>query len=309
MARIERQITQAQSGERLDRALASLLPGLSAARIAKLIRQGAVAQDGRTLLRSNQKALLGQSYVLQLPLQEAALAELCVLYEDEHLLALAKPAGRLTHKTPRSKEESLADLAEARFGPLPLDAGPERPGIVHRLDRDTSGVIVLARHSESMAALRSAFRERSVQKHYLALVQGRSEQEQWTVDAALGPLDPANPSDRDRQRADPNGKQAITHFRALAQHGPYTWIACMPHTGRRHQIRVHLGLCGLFIAGDPLYRHPQPIKKGPKRLALHAESIALKHPATHLPWKAQCPLPSDLRPWCAAQIPSACDDL
>lgn len=303
-AKVERLISQAQAGERLDRALAGLLPGCSPARVAKLIRQGAVTCAGRTILRSNQKAALGQSYVLRMPVAEAALAQLEALVEDEHLLAVAKPPGLLTHGTGRSQEPSLADYAEARWGPLPRDAGDERPGIVHRLDRDTSGLIVIARHSACMAALRDAFRQRNVRKHYLALVQGTPAQAEWTIDAPLAAIDASNPRDRDRQRVDPRGKQAQTTFRVLSQHGPFTWVACTPLTGRRHQIRVHLAESGLFIAGDPLYRHPSPASGGPKRLALHAEALALTHPISGQAWSAHCALAKDLWTWCGPQLPS-----
>lgn len=290
-------IPEAQQGERLDRALASLLPGLSASRIARLVRQGAVLCNGRPLGRTSAKAKLGDRYRFSLPLAEAAQAQLEELYADGSIIGVNKPSGLLAHGTGQHAEATLADLADARWGPLPQDAGHERPGIVHRLDRETSGVIVLARTSAAMASLRAAFKQRSVQKRYLALVHGSPALDSWCVEAALGPASPGSLRDRDRQKIDPSGKPSETRFEVVSRQEGRTWVACMPLTGRRHQIRVHLFEGGLPIVADPLYRGPKLAGGDPPRLALHAQSLTLEHPDTGQPWSIQADLPADLAPW------------
>ncbi len=288
------------AGKRLDAVLAELSPGRSRAAWQKAVRRGQVRLDGRRVLRSNLRLQPGSR--LQVPGQEAPVAsqspELVVLHEDDHILVLDKPAGLLTHGTERRPEPNLAQLAAERFGRLPLLMGEERPGIVHRLDRNTSGVIVLARTAAAMEELRGAFRERRVRKEYLALVHGRPEATGFECDEDLGPRE-GHP-DKQECRPRGEGKTARTGVVLEEQLGELSLLRCRPHSGRRHQIRVHLSARGLPIVGDPMYRPKgtPALPSGAPRLrrhALHADSLCFRHPHDGEEVAFSAPLPGDLR--------------
>jgi len=193
----------------------------------------------------------------------------------------------------------LADDLNRRFGPLPDSRGEERPGTVHRLDRETSGVLVVARTEMALAHLQDQFRERSVQKVYLALASGcPAEIDDFTLDGALGPV----PGKADRQAVlSEGGKDARTTISVERSFGTHSLLACTLHTGRRHQIRVHLAEHSLPVVGDPLYgtERQRPLPPGvpsPPRLALHAQLLGFDHPATGDRVRFEAPLPADLSP-------------
>lgn len=287
------------SGQRLDQILAELFPERSKAALQKLVRRGKVHLDGKRILRSNVRPrprarvrlLVGEAQ------DGGGPSPLDVLHEDEHLVLVNKPAGLLTHSNEKEQGKSLADLAVRSLGPLPMLMGEHRPGIVHRLDRETSGLLILARTAEAMEGLRAAFRARKVRKTYQALVHGRPEEPsqslRWDIDGVRG--------HRDRQQTLPpgQGKNAETRVELLEELGPCCLVACHPRTGRRHQIRVHLHAAGIPIVGDQIYgaKNAPPLPDGAPALrahGLHAAGLEFDHPIHGRTMKFEAPLRPEL---------------
>lgn len=239
--------------------------------------------DGERVLRSNirpRRRARVRLFLEETPATRVV-ESLDVVFEDQHLFVVNKPAWMLTHSNEKEQGKSLADIAVRQFGRLPMLMGEHRPGIVHRLDRETSGLIILARTGEAMEGLQQAFRERKVRKEYLALVHGSLQEPtqslRWGLDAVA--------NHRDRQEALPpdQGKRAETDVEQLESLGPCSLVLCRPHTGRRHQIRVHLHAAGAPIVGDKIYgaKHAPLLPTGAPPLrahALHAAAIEFKHP-------------------------------
>ncbi len=280
-------------GLRLDEALSRMVPELSRARLQKLVRRGAVRLDGRVVYRSAGR--VGNGTRIEIHLDPPPLR---ILHCDDSLAILDKPAGLLSHGFPGCREVTLCDQAQEAFGPLPEGAGGGRPGVVHRLDRETSGLLLLARTDSALLALKAQFRSRSVRKRYLALCSGSPPRESWSCERPLGPA----PGGGSRQWIDPptGGKEAHTDFRLLQRRGELCWIEARPRTGRRHQVRLHLCASGLSVVDDPLYQArgaPRP-PKGARigRCALHADSLELRHPDDGRPLRFEAPWPSDLGP-------------
>jgi 23S rRNA pseudouridine1911/1915/1917 synthase len=273
---------------RLDRVLERLVPERTKAQLQKLVRKGCVKIDKQRVVRSNVRVKAGQRLRIQFedsPAQPKDLAHgVRILHSDEHLAVLDKPCGLLVHATDRlAATPTFADAAEHLVGPLPTTYGAERPGIVHRLDRHTSGLLVVARTEPTFHALKELFKQGSVEKRYLALTTGSHPPDEFSCHAPIGP----QPNQPDRQMADPptDGKRATTHFRVLERLGDFTLLECQLETGRRHQIRIHLFENGLQILGDSLYRitgAPKLPETCPKisRQALHASELSFIHPAT-----------------------------
>ncbi|MFT5284210.1 MAG: 23S rRNA pseudouridine1911/1915/1917 synthase [Planctomycetota bacterium] len=307
-------IPQKFKGERLDRVLDELVPDRSRAWLQKLARRGGIRIQGNPVRRSNIRVQGGERLALEVDANTSkqaanSAAELEILFEDEHLIAINKPPGLLTHAAPQTDEAALADLLVERFGPLPTQRGAERPGIVHRLDRETSGVIVAARDSRTMDGLSDQFRAREVQKLYLALVHGTPAEPNFDIDLPLEPQRGAG----DREQIAPlgKGKSAETQFRLEASFGQFSLLACMPRTGRRHQIRVHAAEAGFPVMFDKLYRRPDraELPAGApllRRHALHASEIRLTHPITAENLHFKAPPPADfaaLLDWLEQQRP------
>jgi 23S rRNA pseudouridine1911/1915/1917 synthase len=284
-------------GERLDRALAHLVPEFSRSYLQQLIESGAVRLSGRAATKVSQRVRAGEAGEVELrptPQSQAFLAEplpLAVVYEDAHLLVVDKPAGLVVHPAPGNWTGTLLNALLAR------DAGARslpRAGIVHRLDKDTSGLMVVARTRAAMDRLVQMIAAREVSRQYLALAhrpwQGPATRR---VDAAIG-RDPRNRLRMavvDLQRHP--GKPAATVFRLLEQGQAGCGLLCTLETGRTHQIRVHLAHVGHPIVGDPLYGGGPAA--GLQRQALHAFRLAFAHPVTAQPLAFHAPLPADIR--------------
>ncbi len=312
-------------GRRLDHVLVDLVPGWSRSRLQAVIRDGGVQVDGRTVRKANLLFEAPARVAVHLPAPRsealdvtgAPIRELCVLYEDDAVAVIDKPAGLASHPKfsgpvdPGSADGSAAfgglsvsDLAEARYGALPVGQGEGRPGIVHRLDRLTSGVMVLARTEAAMEALVAQFRRRTVEKTYLAIVYGAPRFDSLWIDAPLA----ANPRSPDRQRVATRDQQdageareAETFIEVRERFGGLSLLACQPRTGRTHQIRVHLQHAGLPILGDRIYHSrgapPVVLPEGapvPQRQCLHASVLSLDHPVTGERLRIEAPLPRDL---------------
>lgn len=277
-------------GERLDLIVARL-GGLSRARARELVDGGSVTVDGATATASNRRVAAGSDIAFTVPPVTDALSPEAVpfdvLYEDQYLAVVAKPAGIVTHPGAGRTAGTLASGILHRW-PSVRGVGDEgRWGIVHRLDRDTSGALVVALTVEAFGALRTMIRERRVERRYLALVKGIPPTPTGTIDAPLG----ADPRRRGRRRVDPSGRSARTHYRMLASDGGISLLEVTLETGRTHQIRVHLTAAGLPIIGDRQYG----IGGGGPRQFLHAGRLRFEHPITHREVDVMAPLPDDLR--------------
>lgn len=289
---------------RLDRALAELLPHLSRTHIKELIVGGHVRIAGQPVNRAR-APLIGPCEIevtiaprRNLRVERGDPSTLVVLYEDEALIVIDKPPGVLAHPTESSMGASVSDLAAARYGVLPTLQGKDRPGIVHRLDAGTSGVMVLARTAESFGHLMQQFRERTVEKRYVALVYGEPRFETGWVEAPID-RDPRN-SGRMAVGAAGQGRDARTFYRVIERFAGLALIGAEPKSGRTHQIRVHLTSIGMPLVGDKLYR-----RKGgpslrlpddaplPPRQCLHAQSLSLSHPSTGERLTFEAPLAAD----------------
>ncbi|MGB0332076.1 MAG: RluA family pseudouridine synthase [Planctomycetota bacterium] len=310
------EIPEEQGGARLDVALAALVQGQSRSQVQRLIKRGAVKVGGEPIRRANTSVEAGAAVVVTLEADQevstdvdgAAIVELEVLHEDASVIVINKPAGLVCHPNPRQTRGTLSDLAVARFGPLPEVQGANRPGIVHRLDRLTSGVMVMGRTLPALQSLKDQFKEREVSKMYLAVVHGTPRFDSEWRTGAIG----ASTKNPERMRVVPAGLQselvergearaAETLIERVEELGPATLVAAHPRTGRTHQIRVHLQDAGLPIVGDRAYSHgsaqKHPMPRSVQRMerpALHARRLSFCHPDTGEKVTFEAPLPADM---------------
>lgn len=285
-------VDAAQAGERLDRYVTARLPELSRTRVQALIEAGEVCVGARTG-RASTRVAAGDHIVLVIPAPVAVALEaepipLRVVYEDADLLVVDKPAGLVVHPAPGHPRGTLVNALLAHCADLAGISGDLRPGIVHRLDKDTSGLIVVAKHDRSHRVLAAQFRERSTDKRYWALLDGAPASESGTIDAPIG---------RHPQRTQPmaivsSGRPAVTHFRVQRRFPRHTLVECRPVTGRTHQIRVHLAGIGCPIVGDRVYGREEPTLPL-ERHFLHAARLSFRLPSGELR-TFEAPLPDDL---------------
>jgi 23S rRNA pseudouridine1911/1915/1917 synthase len=300
---IVRRVGDAHAGRRLDLFLAAQ-PEIGSRPLAKeLADRGRVEVDGRAA-RAGQVLIAGQEvrFVLPPPAPPPAPMPdfaLRVLFEDPHLLVIDKQAGLHVHPPSgaRAPVVSVAALAVARCGPLPSVAGADRPGIVHRLDKETSGVMVLAKDEESVHFLKAQFKARTVRKEYAALAWGEARFDSDYIERNLA----VHPRYGDRMTVvEEGGREASTYYEVVERFAGFTRFCCVPKTGRTHQIRVHLASIGHSLVGDRMYRSRRigdaSLPQGapdPGRHCLHAARIELRHPRTHEPVTFEAPLPDD----------------
>ncbi len=294
-------------GQRLDQALAALFPDYSRSRLQGWIRAGQVRVDGREL-RPRDKVDGGEEVVLSATLEDEtdAAAEpirLAILHEDAEVLVLDKPAGLVVHP---GAGNPAGTLVNALLHHRPDLRVLPRAGIVHRLDKDTSGVMVVACTPAAHAALVRQLEERSVRREYEAVCVGVMTGG-GTVDAPIG----RHPVDRVRMAIREGGREAVTHYRVVARFRGHTHVLCKLETGRTHQIRVHLASIRCPIVGDPVYGGRLALPKGAsaaliealrgfRRQALHAARLEFEHPGSGEPVRFEAPLPADLEGLLAA---------
>jgi 23S rRNA pseudouridine1911/1915/1917 synthase len=278
------------AGVRLDRFLAGLPELPSRAEAERLLEAGAVLVDGRARPKSHR---LEGGERLSVRLAEAAPAglvaeamELRVAWEDEHLLVVDKPAGLVVHP---GHGHATGTLAHGLLAHDAAGGDESRPGIVHRLDRDTSGLLVVARSEEAHARLEELIRERRVERGYTALVRGRPGSRAGRIDAPIG-RDRADPTRQSLDTETP--REAVTHFEVVELLPRHTLLTVRLETGRTHQIRVHLAAIGLPVSGDPAYGVAGDL--GLSRQFLHAGRLAFGHPFTGEPVEVRSPLPPEL---------------
>jgi 23S rRNA pseudouridine1911/1915/1917 synthase len=270
--------------QRLDEFVAKRLPKISLTRIRRLIAEGDVLLNSERSLKGV-RLQPGDKVSVKIFAAEKSSATpepipLDILFEDEHIIAVNKPAGLLAHPSNTEKSGTLTNALAYHF--WQTDGEPIRPGLVHRLDRNTSGVIVIAKTPRAHRTLSKHFRERWVKKFYLALVSGRVEKDSGEVDAPIGSDPKLWPHWRVMSESE-GGKPAQTLYRVKRRFKAHTLVELEPLTGRTHQLRIHCGLIGHPIVGDPIYAStvdPLAAKHKLKQHLLHAARLVFRHPAT-----------------------------
>lgn len=302
-------ISSEQCGERLDRFLINVINGVSRTYLQKLIRDGAVTVSDKIPKQPSYKLRSGDQVCLTLPDSKPLDTfppediPLDILFEDSHLIVLNKPAGMLVHPASGVNTGTLVNALLSHCNDLSGIGGVERPGIVHRLDKDTSGILVVAKSDIVHRNLSMQFEEHSITRQYVAIVCGIPEEITGTIDAQIGR------SRRDRRRmttVKSDGRRAITHYQVLEIYNRFTLVELTLETGRLHQIRVHLQHIGHPVAADPIYGGDQraldaaetnPLKHALlslKRQALHARTLQFEHPVTQEHMHFSAPKPADL---------------
>ncbi len=296
------------SGSRLDRFMAVRIGALSRSRVKSLIMEGHAAVDGVAVTDPAKAVQAGAEYSLRPPppidaVPQAEAIALAILFEDQDLLVLDKPAGLVVHPAPGNEDGTLVNALLAHCGDALAIGGERRPGIVHRLDKDTSGVMVVAKTDLAMAALAEAFAWRALERSYHALCWGVPAPSEGEIEGAIG----RDPQDRKRMAVvTRGGKLALTHYKVnSAWYGAVALAECRLATGRTHQIRVHLAAKGHPIVGDPVYlrRVPAAARLLPAglrgalldfpRQALHAAVLGFRHPRTGAALRFETPPPAD----------------
>ncbi|MGN0981707.1 MAG: RluA family pseudouridine synthase [Candidatus Limivicinus sp.] len=272
-------ITAEESGERIDALLVRTLPSLSRSQVQKLLEQGSVTLNGRGL-KKNHRCSAGESYVLTLPEPEdlpliPQNIPLDVIFEDDDLIVVNKPRGLVVHPAPGHPDGTLVNALLYHCGDsLSGIGGQRRPGIVHRIDKDTSGLLIVAKNDFTHQQLSVQLADHSLCREYEAVVRGSFKEESGTVNRPIG----RHPVDRKRMAiTDKNSKPAITHWQLLASYKGYSHILCRLETGRTHQIRVHMASIGHPLLGDFTYGAPSP-EKGLEGQCLHARRLRFVHP-------------------------------
>jgi 23S rRNA pseudouridine1911/1915/1917 synthase len=309
---LEAHIAPEEAGERLDKALAARWPALSRARLQALIAQGALSRDGVGVSAGASKTQAGL-YRLHVPAPTAAEPEpedipLEILFEDAHLIVVNKPAGMAAHPAPGSYRGTLVNaLLHRCAGQLSGVGGVARPGIVHRLDKDTSGVMVAAKSDAAHAGLSALFAAHDIERAYIALARGAPQPSSGTIHTRIG----RSPHDRKKMAVlrteQASGREAITHYRTQRAFGPAerplaSRLLCRLETGRTHQIRVHLASKGCPCLGDPVYGSGPPAaavreamaEAGLQRQALHAAILGFVHPVTGEALRFETAPPDDM---------------
>ncbi len=282
------------AGMRLDRFLAGLCPDFSRARLQGFIRDGN-ATVNRSAAKPSWPLREGDAVVLTVPAETApsplAAQEmpLGILFEDDHLLVLDKPAGLVVHPGAGNREGTLANGLLHHCAGLEIVGGTERPGIVHRLDKETSGCLVVAKTESAHRQLAAQFASREVEKTYLALVDGIPRMPHGAIDAAIG----RHTVHRQKMAVVERGRDALTRYRVLESRDGKALVQCQPKTGRTHQIRVHLKHLGHPVSGDPVYGR----RGNFTRHMLHAWKLSFTHPAKGTGVSFAAPLPADFPDW------------
>jgi 23S rRNA pseudouridine1911/1915/1917 synthase len=282
---------------RLDVFLTGQFPDFSRTRIQQLIRDGMVQVDGQLTDKSGQTIKPGQEIVLEIPPPVTTeitgeKIDLVIIYEDENVLVVDKPAGMVVHPAYGHGSGTLVNAILGREGELPLINGEFRPGIVHRLDKETSGLILIAKNDRSLHHLQEQFKNRKVEKNYLALVDGHPPTPVGRVDAPIG-RDPRNR--KKMSVVEPGlGREAVTDFKMVQEFKNHTYLGIHPLTGRTHQIRVHMRFLGCPVTGDTIYG----LKKSSvtlNRHFLHATRLIIRLPDEDQPRIFTAKLPAELQ--------------
>jgi len=290
------EVDMLSDGKRLDVFLSGAAGELSRSFTQKLITDGMVAVNGEVAVRASYKVKSGDLITLNIPSPDGLEVNpepipLDIYHEDGDIIVVNKPRGMVVHPAAGNYTGTLVNALLYHCRDLSGINGVTRPGIVHRLDKDTSGLIMVAKNDAAHSSLASQLKDRQVKRRYLALAHGRIDEESGKVDAPIG-RDPRN-----RQKMavlDRNSKQAVTHYCVLERFAGYTYLKLRLETGRTHQIRVHLAYIGHPVVGDPKYGPARP-HFGLEGQFLHAAVLGFKHPRTGLYLEFEAPLPDELK--------------
>ncbi len=301
---IQATITPAADGWRLDRALAEAVPTLSRERLKVLIAGGKVTRDGLLVREPARKAAAGEIFAVAVPdpvpaHNEAQDIPLVIAFEDEHLIVVDKPAGLVVHPAAGNLDGTLVNaLLHHCQGSLSGIGGVARPGIVHRIDKDTSGLMVAAKTDRAHEGLAKQFADHSIERRYLAIVGGVPTPPAGKVDAPLA----RSPQNRKKIAIVATGKRAVTHYRTVERlRRDAALVECRLETGRTHQVRVHMASLGHALLGDPVYGRTKHAHRailetlGFRRQALHAARLGFIHPITRTALSFDSAMPADMQ--------------
>ena len=285
--------SEESKNQRLDAFLASSLDGLTRSQATRLIESGEVAVNGRAVSKSY-KLAGGEDIAVTLPEPEPVEAvpqdiPLDVVYEDADVIVVNKPSGMVVHPAPGHPDGTLVNaLLYHCAGTLSGVGGTLRPGIVHRIDRDTSGLIIAAKNDAAHQYLSAQLADHTLARTYECIVVGALREDRGTVDAPIA----RHPTDRKRMAVVAGGREAVTHWEVIARYPGYTHVRCRLETGRTHQIRVHMAYIGHPILGDTVYGAKKEVP-GLTGQCLHAVGLRFLHPRTHEVVELSCPLPDE----------------
>ena len=285
--------SEESKNQRLDAFLASSLDGLTRSQATRLIESGEVAVNGRAVSKSY-KLAGGEDIAVTLPEPEPVEAvpqdiPLDVVYEDADVIVVNKPSGMVVHPAPGHPDGTLVNaLLYHCAGTLSGVGGALRPGIVHRIDRDTSGLIIAAKNDAAHQYLSAQLADHTLARTYECIVVGALREDRGTVDAPIA----RHPADRKRMAVVAGGREAVTHWEVIARYPGYTHVRCRLETGRTHQIRVHMAYIGHPILGDTVYGAKKEVP-GLTGQCLHAVGLRFLHPRTHEVVELSCPLPDE----------------
>ncbi|MBN8848973.1 MULTISPECIES: RluA family pseudouridine synthase [unclassified Sphingomonas] len=301
---IQATIAPTADGWRLDRALADAVPTLSRERLKVLIAGGKVERDGQLVREPARKAAAGETFAVTVPdpapaRNEAQDIPLRIAFEDEHLIVVDKPAGLVVHPAAGNLDGTLVNaLLHHCKGSLSGIGGVARPGIVHRIDKDTSGLMVAAKTDRAHEGLAKQFADHSIDRRYLAIVSGQPTPPAGSVDATLA----RSPQNRKKIAIVANGKRAVTHYRTVERlRRDAALVECRLETGRTHQVRVHMASLGHALLGDPVYGRTKQAHRalletlGFRRQALHAARLGFIHPITKVALSFESTMPADMQ--------------
>ena len=287
------QTSEADAGTRLDACLARAIEDLTRSAAAKAIEDGRVLVNGKAPNKSYK--LMGHEQIEFTPEEPAPIdavpqdIPLDVVYEDDDVIVVNKPTGLVVHPAPGHPDGTLVNALLHHCGDsLSGIGGEKRPGIVHRIDRDTSGLIIAAKNDAAHLALSAQLKDHSLSRTYECLVTGNMKQDSGTVDAPIG----RSSADRKKMAVVPTGRRAVTHWEVVARYPGVTHLRCRRETGRTHQIRVHMAYIGHPILGDTVYGAKKPVP-GLTGQCLHATGLRFVHPRTGEPVELHCPLPPE----------------
>ncbi len=295
-------VSHEDAGERLDVFLARRLPGRSRSQWQRMVRAGCVEIGLRPAGKAGEEIKAGDRIrvrCVEKPIHaEPEALPLEIVYEDPDLAIVNKPAGMVVHRGAGIDSGTLVNALLHHVPELSSLGGEERPGIVHRLDKMTSGLMLIAKNDFSHRKLAAAFKSRAIHKKYIALVHGRVEREAGAIEVTVG----RDPVRRVRMKAGaPGGREAETRYRVLRRYPRFTLLEVSPRTGRTHQIRVHLAFLGYPVVGDTVYGAKRRIRRGRgeeralPRTFLHASTLEFEHPRTGKSLSLEAPLPEELR--------------
>lgn len=283
------EVTEEMAGERIDKAVSSIDEDWSRSQIANWVKEGAVLVNGE-IVKPNYKVRLDDVIIVTPPvLEELDVVpedlDLEIVYEDADVLVVNKPKGMVVHPAPGHPKGTLVNGLMHHCTDLSGINGVVRPGIVHRIDKDTSGLLMVAKNDGSHTSLVNQLVKKSVTRKYIALVHGHIPHDKGTIEAPIA----RDPKERQNMSVVDKGKHAVTHFRVLERFGDFTLVECRLETGRTHQIRVHMKYIGYPLVGDPKYGPKKTMDIGGQ--ALHAEVIGFDHPKTgeYMEYSAEMP--------------------